>query len=63
MDDKAKSARFGFASGILFGIAWWFFIDAVVSSAGGKNLPIIFGFWMPGIGATLAFLMYMLFFE
>jgi hypothetical protein len=32
-------------------------IDAAVISPKQGNLPIIFGYWMPGIGTTLSFVM------
>ena len=48
------------ASGILFGLAWWILIDAIVATKNEPvqfSIPVVFGFYVPGIGVTLTFLM------
>ncbi|OMJ29268.1 Vacuolar protein sorting-associated protein 68 [Smittium culicis] len=43
-----------YASGFLFGIGWWLFIDGIVVAKYTENLQVSLGFedWIPGLIAT-----------
>lgn len=44
--------------GIIFGVAWWIFIDGVWYNQHISHYAFFFGYeTMPGIGATIAFVM------
>jgi hypothetical protein len=60
-DDPPRKFReivMAYASGVLFAVAWWLWIDAVAYSV-IKNDPVqtVFGHWIPGIVSTVALLM------
>ncbi|KAJ1949003.1 Vacuolar protein sorting-associated protein 68 [Linderina macrospora] len=44
-----------YASGALFTLGWWFFIDGLVTARTTTDFPVSFGFedWIPGILCTL----------
>ena len=56
MDGETRMRLGSYVAGLLFGIGWWFFIDAVayVKNNSDLTLRIHFVEWLPGIGTTLA---------
>ncbi|KAI8318387.1 UPF0220-domain-containing protein [Martensiomyces pterosporus] len=47
-----------YASGALFTLGWWFFVDGLVTARTTEEFPVKFGFedWIPGILCTLGML-------
>jgi hypothetical protein len=59
-EDQGRRNFFSGFAGILFGIGWWVFIDAVASSrASDAEIVVLVDSkqYLPGIGATLAWIM------
>merc|ERR1712093_168147 len=57
---RLKPPHVSAIAGVFFGIGWGLFIDSVAySNHVHNNVDIVFGFWMPGIAATLFLLMMM----
>ncbi|GBG25698.1 Transmembrane protein 50B [Hondaea fermentalgiana] len=58
MDDRKRLRIFGWASGILFSLGWWVFIDAVAQNGYEDDpLNVKAQLYLLGVGTTLSFIM------
>ena len=60
-DSRTRLRVFSTLGGALFGMAWWIMIDAAVSvETSNDPLKLVPVLWLPGVGATLMFLIIVL---
>mmetsp|Transcript_14679 Transcript_14679/g.51109 ORF Transcript_14679/g.51109 Transcript_14679/m.51109 type:complete len:152 (-) Transcript_14679:125-580(-) len=60
VDDEAvkKARNASLIAGVVFGLAWWIYIDGAASGSGNAVADKAAGYhWLPGLGCTIAFVM------